>query len=38
MEELSGAGHRCIGYDNGQDAPLRWRQEQFDLVVLDWTC
>ena len=37
MDELSGAGHRCIGCDNGQDALLRWRQEQFDLVVLDWT-
>jgi two-component system response regulator MprA len=37
MEELSGAGHHCTGCDNGQDALLRWRQEQFDLVVLDWT-
>ena len=37
MEELRGAGHQCIGCDNGQDALLRWRQEQFDLVVLDWT-
>ena len=37
MEELSGSGHQCIGCDNGQDALLRWRQEQFDLVVLDWT-
>ena len=37
MDELSGAGHRCIGCDNGQDALLRWRQGQFDLVVLDWT-
>ena len=37
MEELSSAGHQCIGCDNGQDALLRWRQEQFDLVVLDWT-
>ena len=35
IEELSGAGHQCIGCDNGQDALLRWRQEQFDLVVLD---
>ena len=37
MEELSDAGHHCTGCDNGQDALLRWRQEQFDLVVLDWT-
>ena len=37
IEELSGAGHQCSGCDNGQDALLRWRQEQFDLVVLDWT-
>ena len=37
MDELSGAGYQCIGCDNGQDALLRWRQEQFDLVVLDWT-
>ena len=35
IEELSGAGHHCSGCDNGQDALLRWRQEQFDLVVLD---
>ena len=37
MDELNGAGHQCIACDNGQDALLRWRQEQFDLVVLDWT-
>jgi two-component system response regulator MprA len=37
IDELSGAGHQCIGCNNGQDALLRWRQEQFDLVVLDWT-
>ena len=37
IDELGGAGHQCIGCDNGQDALLRWRQEQFDLVVLDWT-
>ena len=37
IEELGGAGHQCIGCDNGQDALLRWRQERFDLVVLDWT-
>ena len=37
IEELGGAGHQCFGCDNGQDALLRWRQEQFDLVVLDWT-
>ena len=37
MEELSSCGHQCIGCDNGQDALLRWRQESFDLVLLDWT-
>ena len=37
IDELRSAGHQCIGCDNGQDALLRWRQEQFDLVVLDWT-
>ena len=37
IEELSGAGHQCVGCNNGQDALLRWRQESFDLVVLDWT-
>ena len=37
IDELGGAGHQCIGCDNGQDALLRWRQEQFDLVLLDWT-
>ena len=37
IEELGGAGHQCFGCDNGQDALLRWRQESFDLVVLDWT-
>jgi len=37
IDELSSAGHQCIGCDTGQDALLRWRQEQFDLVVLDWT-
>ena len=37
LDELSANGHQCIGCDNGQDALLRWRQESFDLVVLDWT-
>ena len=37
VDELSATGHQCIGCDNGQDALLRWRQESFDLVVLDWT-
>ena len=37
MEELSSAGHQCIGCDNGQDALLYLRQEHFDLVVMDWT-
>ena len=37
IDELGSAGHQCVGCDNGQDALLRWRQERFDLVVLDWT-
>tara|TARA_B100000674_G_scaffold393814_1_gene338028 strand:+ start:420 stop:1133 length:714 start_codon:yes stop_codon:yes gene_type:complete len=37
IDELGSAGHQCIGCDNGQDALLCWRQEPFDLVVLDWT-
>ena len=37
VDELSEAGYRCGGCDNGQDALLRLRQEQFQLVVLDWT-
>ena len=37
VDELSAKGHQCIGCDNGQDALLRWRQESFDLVLLDWT-
>ena len=37
IDELSGAGHQCIGCDNGQDALLSLRQESFDLVVMDWT-
>jgi two-component system response regulator MprA len=37
IDELSGAGHQCIGCDNGQDALLCLRQESFDLVVMDWT-
>ena len=37
LDELSATGHQCIGCDNGQEALLRWRQESFDLVVLDWT-
>jgi two-component system response regulator MprA len=37
LDELSGAGHHCIGCDNGQDALLSLRQESFDLVVMDWT-
>ena len=36
VEEFSGTGHQCIGCDNGQDALLHWRQESFDLVMLDW--
>ena len=36
VEEFSGTGHQCIGCDNGQDALLHWRQESFDLVLLDW--
>ena len=37
VEELSDSGYQCFGCDNGQDALLRWRQERFDLVLLDWT-
>ena len=37
MDELSDAGYRCCGCDNGQDALLRLRQETFQLVLLDWT-
>ena len=37
LEELGSAGHHCTGCDNGQDAFLYLRQEQFQLVVLDWT-
>ena len=36
VEEFSVTGHQCIGCDNGQDALLHWRQESFDLVLLDW--
>ena len=37
MEELSDAGHLCSGCDNGQDALINLRQEEFELVLLDWT-
>ena len=37
MDELSQAGHHCCGHDNGQDALLQLRQEEFQLVLLDWT-
>ena len=37
IEELSGAGHLCSGCDNGQDALINLRQQEFELVVLDWT-
>ena len=37
IDELSGAGHHCIGCDNGQDALVKLRQETFSLAVLDWT-
>ena len=37
VEELGGAGHQCIGCDNGQDALVKLRLEAFDLAVLDWT-
>ena len=36
VEEFSATGHQCVGCDNGQDALLHWRQESFDLVMLDW--
>ena len=34
--ELSEAGYHCICCNNGNDALISWRQETFDLVVLDW--
>ena len=37
IDELSGAGHHCIGCDNGQDALVKLRQETFGLAVLDRT-
>ena len=37
IEELSVAGHQCIGCDNGQDALINLRQQEFELVLLDWT-
>ena len=37
IDELSQAGLNCCGYDNGQDALLQLRQEEFQLVLLDWT-
>ena len=37
IDDLSLAGHHCSGCDNGADALLRLRQEQFELVVLDWS-
>ena len=37
VEELRSAGHHCTGCDNGQDAFLYLRQNEFQLVVLDWT-
>ena len=37
VQELADAGYQASGCDNGQDALLRLRQEQFQLVLLDWT-
>ena len=36
-ESLEKEGHKCISCNNGQDALLNLRRQQFDLVVLDWT-
>ncbi len=36
-ESLEKEGHKCISCDNGQDALVNLRKQQFDLVVLDWT-
>ena len=36
-DELSDAGHQCSCCNNGLDALLKLRQENFDLVQLDWT-
>lgn len=37
FDELQGAGHRCVGVNNGQDALMQLRRGHFALVVLDWT-
>ena len=37
MEELTEQGLSCDGANCGGDALLQLRQEQFDLVLLDWT-
>lgn len=37
FDELQGAGHRCVGVNNGQDALMHLRRGHFALVVLDWT-
>ena len=37
MEELTEQGLHCDGANCGGDALLQLRQEQFDLVLLDWT-
>ncbi len=37
FDELQGAGHRCVGVNNGQDALMHLRRGHFAMVVLDWT-
>ena len=37
IEELTEQGLHCDGANCGGDALLQLRQEQFDLVLLDWT-
>ena len=35
MEELDGAGHQCIGCDNGQDALLRWDEAWWTQQIFE---
>ena len=37
VDALEEDGYSCSGCNNGQDALLRLRREEFDLIVLDWT-
>ena len=37
VEDLRDADYKCKGCDSGQDALILLRQEEFDLIILDWT-